>query len=255
MVHVFRIDARDGDAEYWATNDLGMDALVRRQYAELGFAIENYHRDLKQFCGVEKCQVRSAQAQRNHIGMAVRAFLRLEWHFFTTGISAFEAKMRVVRDAVRSYLAAHHHTAKTGKCVTPIRNWEFEIRDLESGIRNPRSGIRNPKSKISEGRKRRHFMKYNRFEELPVWNSARELAIRIFGLTATGVLKNYAGLRDQLERAGLSVSNNIAEGFDRGTNAELLTFLYIARLLGGNTFNAPYFESPDQLEHPRIRNL
>jgi four helix bundle protein len=72
-------------------------------------------------------------------------------------------------------------------------------------------------------------MKYNRFEELPVWNSARELAIRIFGLTATGVLKNYSGLRDQLERAGLSVSNNIAEGFDRGTNAELLTFLYIAR--------------------------
>ncbi|MBV8265947.1 MAG: four helix bundle protein [Planctomycetaceae bacterium] len=72
-------------------------------------------------------------------------------------------------------------------------------------------------------------MKYKRFEELPVWDSARELAIRIFGLTATGVLKNYSGLRDQLERAGLSVSNNIAEGFDRGTNAELLTFLYIAR--------------------------
>ena len=105
MIKVFRIDAPNGDAEYWATNALGMDELVRREYAELGFQIENYHRDLKQFCGVEKCQVRSARAQRNHIGMAVRAFLRLEWHFFTTGISAFEAKMRVVRDAVRSYLA------------------------------------------------------------------------------------------------------------------------------------------------------
>ena len=105
MIKVFRIDAPDGDAEYWATNALGMDELVRREYAELGFQIENYHRDLKQFCGVEKCQVRSARARRNHIGMAVRAFLRLEWHFFTTGISAFEAKMRVVRDAVRSYLA------------------------------------------------------------------------------------------------------------------------------------------------------
>ncbi|MBV8315516.1 MAG: four helix bundle protein [Planctomycetaceae bacterium] len=98
-------------------------------------------------------------------------------------------------------------------------------------------------------------MKYKRFEELPVWDSARELAIRIFGLTATGVLKNYSGLRDQLERAGLSVSNNIAEGFDRGTNAELLTFLYIARLLGGNTLDAPNSESPDQPEDPRIRNL
>ncbi|HEX8720417.1 MAG TPA: four helix bundle protein, partial [Pyrinomonadaceae bacterium] len=36
-------------------------------------------------------------------------------------------------------------------------------------------------------------------------------------------------LRDQIERAAVSVSNNIAEGFERGTNNELLTFLYIAR--------------------------
>ncbi|MBV8076718.1 MAG: transposase [Planctomycetaceae bacterium] len=105
MIKVFRIDARDGDAEYWATNDPGMDESVRREHAELGFQIENYHRDLKQFCGVEKCQVRSARAQRNHIGMALRAFLRLEWHFFTTGVSAFHAKFGLVRDAVRRYLA------------------------------------------------------------------------------------------------------------------------------------------------------
>jgi putative transposase len=67
--------------------------------------MQQRHRELKQFCGVEKCQVRSERAQRNHIGMALRAFLRLEWHFFTTGVSAFEAKLRLVRDAVRSYLA------------------------------------------------------------------------------------------------------------------------------------------------------
>jgi len=34
----------------------------------------------------------------------LRAFLRLEWHFFTTGISGFEAKLRLIRDAVRGYL-------------------------------------------------------------------------------------------------------------------------------------------------------
>jgi hypothetical protein len=104
MVKVFRIDAPDGDTEYWATNVLGMDAGVRRHYAEVSFAIENYHRDLKQYCGAEKCRVRSERAQRNHIGLSLRAFWRLEWHFFTTGVSAFEAKMRLVRDAVRSYL-------------------------------------------------------------------------------------------------------------------------------------------------------
>jgi putative transposase len=105
MVKVFRIDAPDGDTEYWATNDLSMDAGGRRHYAEVSFAIENYHRDLKQYCGVEKCRVRSERAQRNHIGLSLRAFVRLEWHFFTTGVSAFEAKMGLVRDAVRSYLA------------------------------------------------------------------------------------------------------------------------------------------------------
>ena len=103
-IRVFRLDAPDGDTEYWATNDLGMDAGARLRNAGLGFAIENYHRELKQNCGVEKCQARSERAQRNHFGMAIRAFLRLEWHFFTTGVSAFEAKLRLVRDAVRSYL-------------------------------------------------------------------------------------------------------------------------------------------------------
>jgi four helix bundle protein len=72
-------------------------------------------------------------------------------------------------------------------------------------------------------------MTYRRFEDLPVWNDAIDLAIRIFALTSTGRLKGFAGLRDQIERAVVSISNNIAEGFERGTNNELLGFLYIAR--------------------------
>ena len=81
-----------------------MGVGARQHYADLGFAIENYHRDLKQNCGVEKSQVRAARAQRNHIGLAVRAFLRLEWHFFTTGFSGCETKLGLMREAVRSYL-------------------------------------------------------------------------------------------------------------------------------------------------------
>ena len=104
-VRVFKLVAPDGDIEYRATNDLGMGEMTCRQHAEWGYAIENYHRDLKQTCGVERSQARSARAQRNHIGMALRAFLRLEWNFFTTGISCYEAKKRVVREAVRTYLS------------------------------------------------------------------------------------------------------------------------------------------------------
>ncbi len=104
LVKVFGIVAPDGDTTYWATNDLTMTALTRRQFAEFSWAIESYHRGIKQCVGVERCQCRSAVAQRNHIGLALRAFLRLEIHCFAAGVSWVEAKLSIVRDAVRKYL-------------------------------------------------------------------------------------------------------------------------------------------------------
>src|SRR5215510_15956153 len=72
-------------------------------------------------------------------------------------------------------------------------------------------------------------MKYERFEDLPVWKDAIELAVQIYSLTEDEALKGKGSMRDQLERATVSISNNIAEGFERGTTQELITFLYIAR--------------------------
>jgi len=72
-------------------------------------------------------------------------------------------------------------------------------------------------------------MKYERFEDLPVWQSASGLAVRVFSLGEKTPLRRHRSLRDQIEPAALSVSNNIAEGFERGTTSELLAFLYIAR--------------------------
>jgi four helix bundle protein len=72
-------------------------------------------------------------------------------------------------------------------------------------------------------------MKYSRFEELPVWKAAIELAVAIYTFTASSAFKGRYSLKDQMERAAVSVSNNVAEGFERGTTQELLTFLYIAR--------------------------
>jgi four helix bundle protein len=70
-------------------------------------------------------------------------------------------------------------------------------------------------------------VKYSRFEELPVWKAAMELARQLYAFCKSSRLR--PSFRDQLERAALSVSNNIAEGFERGTTQELLTFIYIAR--------------------------
>jgi four helix bundle protein len=72
-------------------------------------------------------------------------------------------------------------------------------------------------------------MPYKQFEDLPVWRKAIELTVQVHDLSSSGALKGFGGLRDQLERAALSVSNNIAEGFERVTRDELISFLYIAR--------------------------
>src|SRR3989304_8334472 len=72
-------------------------------------------------------------------------------------------------------------------------------------------------------------MKYRRFEALRVWQETAGLARRMYEFTSLEPLRRHPGLRDQLERAALSVSNNIAEGFEGGTTNELLGFLYIAR--------------------------
>lgn len=83
-------------------------------------------------------------------------------------------------------------------------------------------------------------MKYNHFEELPVWNDAIELGVRIFNLTSQPEFKREFTIKDQLERAGVSISNNIAEGFERGTTKETLTFLYISRGSSGEVRSLTY---------------
>ena len=105
FIKVFKIVTPHGDIDYWATNDLNMTELARLKYAELAWTIETYHRGIKQFCGIERAQVRAARAQRNHINLALRAFLRLETYCFVKGISWFEAQSAIIREAVRAYLA------------------------------------------------------------------------------------------------------------------------------------------------------
>ena len=67
------------------------------------------------------------------------------------------------------------------------------------------------------------------FEELPVWKSAVEFALALFEFTAKADFRGFGDTKNQLERATVSISNNIAEGFERGSNTELIQFLYIAK--------------------------
>ena len=99
LICVFKIATPEGGIAYWATNDLDMDESTQHPYAVWSWKIEAYHRGIKQYVGVERSQVRSARGQRNPIGFALRAFLRLEHYCYDVGISWFEAKVSIVRGA------------------------------------------------------------------------------------------------------------------------------------------------------------
>lgn len=84
-------------------------------------------------------------------------------------------------------------------------------------------------------------MKYDRFEDTPAWQAAIALANGVFNLVEDPGFNGLGDLRNQLQRASLSISNNIAEGFERGTTSELIQFLYIARGSAGETRSALRF--------------
>ena len=104
LVKVFLIVAPDGDKQYWATSDLKMTSLERVGLAEQSWKIEEFHRGVKHTTSIERCQMRSARAQRNHIELALRAFLRIESYCFHTGMNWLMAKWNITRNAVRQYL-------------------------------------------------------------------------------------------------------------------------------------------------------
>jgi four helix bundle protein len=69
-------------------------------------------------------------------------------------------------------------------------------------------------------------MSFSRFEDILVWQRSQELAIKSYGIFSK--CRDYS-FKDQIYRAVISISNNIAEGFERRTNKEFKSFLYIAK--------------------------
>jgi len=77
FVKVFKIVTPDGDIDYWATNHQDLSELQRLQWAEFGWAIEEYHRGLKQCCGAERAQVRSSRARAQSCWFSHSCFLAI----------------------------------------------------------------------------------------------------------------------------------------------------------------------------------
>jgi four helix bundle protein len=72
-------------------------------------------------------------------------------------------------------------------------------------------------------------MRIERFEELEVWKLSRLFVRDIYLVSRSGMISKDYGFKDQIQRAALSIMNNIAEGFERKSSKEFLQFLFIAK--------------------------
>ncbi|MHB8520822.1 MAG: four helix bundle protein [Limisphaerales bacterium] len=97
--------------------------------------------------------------------------------------------------------------------------------------------------------------KYQKFEDLPVWQEAARLYNKVLDLLEEPNVPLSPGYRNQLDRAALSVSNNIAEGFERVTTNELNAFLAIARGSAGEVRSMMAVVKDRPKLKPHVRRL
>ena len=82
--------------------------------------------------------------------------------------------------------------------------------------------------------------KIKQFEDLEIWKEATNIAIEIYLLSEKGKLKNDFGMKDQIRRAAMSISDNIAEGFEYESNLQFIRFLRYSKGSSGELRNKLY---------------
>jgi four helix bundle protein len=82
--------------------------------------------------------------------------------------------------------------------------------------------------------------KIHRFEDIEAWQMARQLTVAVYALTLQEKFDRDYGMKDQIRRASVSIMNNIAEGFERGSNKDFAKFLFISRGSAGEVRSLLY---------------
>lgn len=99
-ITVYRFVAKNGRTDYIGTN---IESPTREQiqdYVKKRWNIETYHRELKQTCGLERCQARTSRAQRNHILLSVKAWMKYFTRRCLDGLSYYEQKWEIIKPAI-----------------------------------------------------------------------------------------------------------------------------------------------------------
>ena len=102
---LFRVEVCSNRTDWVVTNDLAQDSTRGTQnVCALRWKIEQFHRELKQLTGVEKCQARKSRVQRNHIACAVLVWVRLTAIARKVGKSIYQLKEEMLSNYLRQEL-------------------------------------------------------------------------------------------------------------------------------------------------------
>jgi four helix bundle protein len=92
--------------------------------------------------------------------------------------------------------------------------------------------------------------KIQKFEDILAWQKARELTREVYAHSKTGAFAKDFGLRDQIQRASVSIMGNVAEGYDRGGDKEFIQFLSVSKGSCGEVKSHLYVALDQQYINP-----
>lgn len=103
-VTVFKLVAKNGRIDYVGTNMETPSRCAVEKITKARWSVEVYHRELKQTCGIERCQSRTGRAQRNHICLAILAWINQHIKRCSSTITLYQQKWEIIKDAVAKQL-------------------------------------------------------------------------------------------------------------------------------------------------------
>ena len=105
-VKLFKVVAKNGDIDWVITNDLdeAMTTKVVQEANDLRWQVEEFHRELKQLTGSERCQCRKARSQRNHLACSYHAWLSLRVQAKTLGKTIYRVRTDLFSEFLRNEL-------------------------------------------------------------------------------------------------------------------------------------------------------
>lgn len=104
FITVFKFEAKNGRIDYIGTNMENPTRESVKRITDARWSVEVYHREIKQTCGIERCQARTGRAQRNHIFLAITAWFERHKKRITHKITVYEQHWNIIKHAIHDHI-------------------------------------------------------------------------------------------------------------------------------------------------------